>query len=39
MREKLGSLDADAFTSEVTGLDAEHPLYASVRDIVARHTA
>lgn len=39
MREKLSSLDADAFTAEVTGLGAEHPLYASVRDIVARHTA
>ena len=39
MREKLASMTADEFTAEVTGLEAEHPLYASVRDIVARHSA
>lgn len=39
MRSDLASMDADAFTEAVTGLDASHPLYAPVRDIVARHTA
>ncbi|MFT0137241.1 hypothetical protein ACEK07_03975, partial [Alcanivoracaceae bacterium MT1] len=39
LREKLGALDADAFTAEVTGLVADHPLYGPVRDVVARHTA
>lgn len=39
LREKLGALDADAFTAEVTGLGADHPLYGPVRDVVARHTA
>ncbi|MGO3554987.1 MAG: mannitol-1-phosphate 5-dehydrogenase [Microbacterium gubbeenense] len=39
LRAKLTSLSADAFTTEVTGLDPSHPLYAPVRDVVARHTA
>ncbi|WP_110588468.1 mannitol-1-phosphate 5-dehydrogenase [Microbacterium suaedae] len=39
MREKLAAGDPDAFTVEVTGLDPSHPLYAPVRDIVARHMA
>lgn len=39
MQSKLASLDADAFTSEVTGLDPSHPLYARVREIVARRIA
>ncbi|MTE22704.1 mannitol-1-phosphate 5-dehydrogenase [Microbacterium sp. ZXX196] len=39
MHERLASGDADAFTSEVTGLDAAHPLFAAVRDVVARHMA
>ncbi|GAB6856948.1 mannitol-1-phosphate 5-dehydrogenase [Microbacterium xylanilyticum] len=37
LQELLRTLDADAFTVEVTGLDAAHPLYAPVRDEVARH--
>jgi mannitol-1-phosphate 5-dehydrogenase len=37
LQELLRALDADAFTVEVTGLDAAHPLYAPVRDEVARH--
>jgi len=39
LRSKLASLSADAFTEEVTGLDSSHPLYAPVRDVVARHVA
>ena len=31
--------DADAFTTRTTGLDAEHPLYAAVRDAVATRQA
>ena len=37
LQELLRTLDADAFTVEVTSLDAAHPLYAPVRDEVARH--
>lgn len=37
LQELLHTLDADAFTAEVTGLDAAHPLFAAVRDEVARH--
>lgn len=38
LRAKLAALDADAFTAEVTGLDEAHPLYAPVREVVARHS-
>ena len=37
LQELLHTLDADAFTAEVTGLDAAHPLFGAVRDEVARH--
>jgi len=37
LQELLHTLDADTFTAEVTGLDAAHPLFAPVRDEVARH--
>ncbi|MGO4680472.1 mannitol-1-phosphate 5-dehydrogenase [Microbacterium sp. 2MCAF23] len=37
LQELLRTLDADAFSVEVTGLDAGHPLFAAVRDEVARH--
>ncbi|WP_221585449.1 mannitol-1-phosphate 5-dehydrogenase [Microbacterium sp. G2-8] len=39
MHEKLGALDAEAFTAEVTGLDPAHPLFAAVRAVVARHVS
>lgn len=39
MREKLASLDADEFTSQVTGLERTHPLYAPIRSAVAARTA
>ena len=39
LHAKLDALDADAFTAEVTGLEPSHPLYAQVRDVVARHSA
>ena len=37
LQELLRTLDANAFTAEVTGLDPAHPLFAAVRDEVARH--
>lgn len=39
MHEKLRTLDADGFTTEVTGLDAAHPLHPPIRSLVARHQA
>nr|WP_274637796.1 mannitol-1-phosphate 5-dehydrogenase [Microbacterium bovistercoris] len=35
LQQMLRDLDADQFTTEVTGLAASHPLYGSVREIVA----
>lgn len=35
MQRKLRNEDADSFTTTVTGLDPQHPLFAHVRDIVA----
>jgi mannitol-1-phosphate 5-dehydrogenase len=37
MRGLLTSMNADAFTEHVTGLEPEHPLYPTVRDTVAAH--
>lgn len=37
LQELLSSMNADAFTEHVTGLEPEHPLYARVRDVVAEH--
>lgn len=39
LQRMLRELDADALTTEVTGLDAAHPLYARVRDAVAARQA
>ncbi|GAB3600689.1 mannitol-1-phosphate 5-dehydrogenase [Microbacterium tumbae] len=39
LQQRLRSEDADALTSSVTGLDAEHPLYPAVRDVVAARQA
>ncbi|WP_028708726.1 mannitol-1-phosphate 5-dehydrogenase [Propionicicella superfundia] len=39
LAERLVALDADEFTTTVTGLDAAHPLYAPVRDTVNDHMA
>jgi mannitol-1-phosphate 5-dehydrogenase len=35
MQWMLGEQDADTFTASVTGLEAQHPLFAPVRDAVA----
>ncbi|MDN3309971.1 mannitol-1-phosphate 5-dehydrogenase [Microbacterium oryzae] len=35
----LGELDADAFTAQVTGLEASHPLFPAIRDAVAERQA
>jgi mannitol-1-phosphate 5-dehydrogenase len=37
LQQKLATMNADAFTENVTGLDPEHPLYVAVRDTVAAH--
>jgi mannitol-1-phosphate 5-dehydrogenase len=37
LQRLLGTKSAAAFTTEVTGLDAQHPLFAAVRDVVAAH--
>jgi len=39
LQRMLHEQDADAFTAEVTGLEAAHPLYARVRDTVAARQA
>ena len=39
MQRMLRELDAAAFTAEVTGLDAEHPLYAPVLEVVQARQA
>ncbi|WP_295839085.1 mannitol-1-phosphate 5-dehydrogenase [uncultured Microbacterium sp.] len=39
LQRMLRELDAEAFTAEVTGLDAEHPLFARVVEIVAARQA
>jgi mannitol-1-phosphate 5-dehydrogenase len=36
LQRRLREQDADAFTAEVTGLDADHPLYPRVRALVAQ---
>ncbi|MDQ1204278.1 mannitol-1-phosphate 5-dehydrogenase [Microbacterium sp. SORGH_AS_0862] len=37
LQRLLGTKSAAAFTTEVTGLDPQHPLFAAVRDVVAAH--
>jgi mannitol-1-phosphate 5-dehydrogenase len=37
LQRLLGTKSAAAFTTEVTGLDAQHPLFTAVRDAVAAH--
>jgi mannitol-1-phosphate 5-dehydrogenase len=37
LQRLLGSKSAAAFTTEVTGLEPQHPLFAAVRDVVAAH--
>lgn len=39
LQRMLRELDAEAFTAEVTGLDAAHPLYARVVEVVATRQA
>ncbi|GAA4477702.1 mannitol-1-phosphate 5-dehydrogenase [Microbacterium panaciterrae] len=39
LQELLRTLDADAFTAEVTGLGSEHPLFGAVREAVAARQA
>ncbi len=39
LQELLRELDAEAFAARVTGLDADHPLYARVVEIVAARQA
>ncbi|GAB3146739.1 mannitol-1-phosphate 5-dehydrogenase [Microbacterium neimengense] len=39
LQRLLGTKSAAAFTTEVTGLEAQHPLFAAVRDVVAAHQA
>ncbi|WP_417562134.1 mannitol-1-phosphate 5-dehydrogenase [Microbacterium sp.] len=39
LQQLLADLDADAFTAEVTGLEASHPLYPAVRAAVASRQA
>ncbi|QAY60577.1 mannitol-1-phosphate 5-dehydrogenase [Microbacterium protaetiae] len=39
LQRMLREQDADAFTAEVTGLAASHPLYARVREVVAARQA
>lgn len=37
LQRLLGTKSAAAFTTEVTGLEPQHPLFAAVRDVVAAH--
>lgn len=37
LQRLLGTKSASAFTTEVTGLDPQHPLFTAVREVVAAH--